>query len=226
MSRITPQRNMPTITTLPHPLELGLDGESGAPIYGFMFNGVLITDPTQSECSRFDVDPQAAYGVPVEGAQELLALNAALRRAGSDAVPAGMAALFEGYISDGPGYAGPVEVRLIDGLCLVTTRAGGEADTSMAWMGAGLGSIAGVGPMLEQDREALFAALSDDSQQYVGDPSGLDPQRVRTVVFADGRRGAVLLWGEPQFVSIAVLGDATAEHEAEVRETWPPSETI
>lgn len=217
---------MPALPSLPHALELGLDAETGAPVYGFVHNGVLITDPTRSECSRFDVDPLAAYGVPAEAAQDLLALNAALRRTGSDAVPAGKAALFEDYISDGPGHAGPVEVHLIDGLCTVTTRAGGESATTMAWMGAGMGSIAAVGPMLEQEREALFAALSDDSQQYLGDSSGLDPQRVRAVVFADGRRGAVLLWGEPQFVSIVMLGDATREHLADVREPWPPSKTI
>ena len=34
---------------------------------GFEWNGFWITDPTMSECGRFEVDPEEYYGVKLEG---------------------------------------------------------------------------------------------------------------------------------------------------------------
>ena len=42
-------------------------------------NGFAITDPTVSECGRFDVDPMSTYGIKPRVALALKLLNAALR---------------------------------------------------------------------------------------------------------------------------------------------------
>ena len=49
--------------------------ETGTPLYGFEFNGTIITDPTRSECSRFEVEPKSTYGLTDSDLAELKALN-------------------------------------------------------------------------------------------------------------------------------------------------------
>ena len=39
---------------------------------GFLYEGIWITDPTLSECGRFEVDPITYYGLTQEQVAELL----------------------------------------------------------------------------------------------------------------------------------------------------------
>lgn len=53
------------------------DGRS-IPAWGFEFDGIFITDPYRSECSRFDVKPEY-YGLTTSEAEHLNNLNRELR---------------------------------------------------------------------------------------------------------------------------------------------------
>lgn len=70
-------------------LERGDDPLTGLPVFGFERNGMFITDPLSSECGRFEVDPQEAYGISKEEAAAIVRLNTALKKATQDALDAG-----------------------------------------------------------------------------------------------------------------------------------------
>jgi hypothetical protein len=43
--------------------DLGVDPTDDRPSFGINCDGVFITDPTRSQCGRFEVDPQECYGL-------------------------------------------------------------------------------------------------------------------------------------------------------------------
>lgn len=51
--------------------------EDGAKV-GFEHDGVLINDPTRSDCGRFDEDPIRTYGLTPKGTVTLMLINAIL----------------------------------------------------------------------------------------------------------------------------------------------------
>lgn len=79
--------------TFAQPLENGDDVSQGLPVLGFSVNDMFIHNPLLSECGRFEVDPVKTYGISVEDAQALNALNALIARAAEDAINAGCLAV-------------------------------------------------------------------------------------------------------------------------------------
>lgn len=72
-----------------HPLTTGEDASTNLPVFGFILNDMLISDPFSSECGRFKVDPTETYGVSQEDAMQLVELNKLVDRATQDALNAG-----------------------------------------------------------------------------------------------------------------------------------------
>lgn len=58
--------------------EWSLDRYEDGPQIGFVHDGVFITDPTRSECGRFDEDPIRTYHLTPEGIVTLMLLNGIL----------------------------------------------------------------------------------------------------------------------------------------------------
>ena len=61
-----------------YPVIVGEDANTGEPVIGFEHGSMFIFDPYLSECGRFQVDPQEAYGLPVAQADYLCLLNATI----------------------------------------------------------------------------------------------------------------------------------------------------
>lgn len=59
----------------PIPLQIGEDPSDGTVVLGFIHDDTFIFDPFMSSCSRFEVDPKEAYGIPVQAAEGLSAMN-------------------------------------------------------------------------------------------------------------------------------------------------------
>lgn len=80
-------------TLLPFPLLESINQQNGnKPVAGFAFKGMQIFDPFLSECGRFLVSPEY-YGLTVEEANALSALNQKVEDATQDAINAGCLAI-------------------------------------------------------------------------------------------------------------------------------------
>jgi hypothetical protein len=58
--------------------EWSLDRYEDGPQLGFVHDGVFITDPTRSDCGRFDEDPICTYGLTPTGIVTLMLINGIL----------------------------------------------------------------------------------------------------------------------------------------------------
>ena len=58
--------------------EWSLDRYEDGPQVGFAHDSVLITDPTRSDCGRFDEDPIRTYGLNAESIVTLMLINGIL----------------------------------------------------------------------------------------------------------------------------------------------------
>ena len=58
--------------------EWSLDRYEDGPQVGFTHDSVLITDPTRSDCGRFDEDPIRTYGLNAESIVTLMLINGIL----------------------------------------------------------------------------------------------------------------------------------------------------
>ncbi|MDO8279363.1 MAG: hypothetical protein Q7T63_14695, partial [Burkholderiaceae bacterium] len=61
--------------------DLGVDPTDDRPSFGINCDGVFITDPTRSQCGRFEVDPQECYGLTPQHLAQLNQLNQHLEAA-------------------------------------------------------------------------------------------------------------------------------------------------
>ncbi|MAY34740.1 MAG: hypothetical protein CMN84_01435 [Spongiibacteraceae bacterium] len=87
-------------------LKIDTDPTTNLAVFGIEVNDFFITDPSLSECGRFNVDPQATYGVPADWANALRWLNKTLEQACEDAINAGCLHIQNQLgITDG-GFAG------------------------------------------------------------------------------------------------------------------------
>lgn len=77
------------MTKFPYPVELGTDPTDGTPKMGYVINDMFIHEPTVSECGRFEVDPQEAYGLSPGDVEALARLNQALVKAAERALNEG-----------------------------------------------------------------------------------------------------------------------------------------
>lgn len=75
------------------PLETGEDPKTNLPVFGFSINGMFIHDPFFSQCGRFEVNPTETYGLSLEDANRLVALNKLVDTATQAALDAGCLAV-------------------------------------------------------------------------------------------------------------------------------------
>jgi hypothetical protein len=57
------------------PLLQALDPATGLPVFGFECDEVFVFRPNVSVCGRFTANPQTDYGISLEDARQLVAIN-------------------------------------------------------------------------------------------------------------------------------------------------------
>lgn len=75
------------------PLEVCEDPSSGIAQLGLVINGTVIFEPSASECGRFLVAPETAYGLSTEDVSQLESLNKLVADATQAALDAGCQAV-------------------------------------------------------------------------------------------------------------------------------------
>lgn len=108
---------------------------------------------------------------------------------------------FSNYISDGPGYAGPVHAD-IEGARLTVVLEGEFARTAVADLGLPLPRVTACRDATHDDIAALYPQLDEVTRANYESPEVIEPRRVKLLAFADGATGALLVHGEPEFWSI------------------------
>lgn len=111
-------------------------------------------------------------------------------------------ARIERYMSDGPGYAGRVDVRL-EGERL-TVAAG--ASIYAAAVPFELPPIVTARQAADDDVGFVWSLLGDGPREYLEAPEYVDPGRALVLSFGDGRLGTLVLHGEPTLLSIGLQG--------------------
>lgn len=85
---LTKQASDTSTIKLSFPLDLGMEPHTLFPVFGFVFQqqGTFIYEPMLSSCGRFTVDPTKEYGITQLEADQLRAINTALKKATEDAI--------------------------------------------------------------------------------------------------------------------------------------------
>lgn len=108
---------------------------------------------------------------------------------------------FSNYISDGPGYTGPVHAD-IEGARLTVVLEGKFARTAVADFGQPLPQVTACRDATHEDIAAIYPLLDEATREHYESSEVIEPRRVKLLVFADGATGALLVHGEPEFWSI------------------------
>lgn len=108
---------------------------------------------------------------------------------------------FRNYISDGPGYAGPLHAD-IEGARLTLVLEGKFARTAVADFGQPLPRVTACRDATHEDIAAIYPLLDEVTRGNYESPEAIEPRRVKLLTFADGATGALLVHGEPEFWSI------------------------
>jgi hypothetical protein len=116
------------------------------------------------------------------------------------------------YISDGPGYAGPLHVRIDSERITVLA---GESRYAAA-LPFPLPPIVAARPADDEDVEFVWSLLGEGPREYLEAPEHLDPARAVMLSFGDGRRGTLVVHGEPVLLSIGLHGPASRNQSADV----------
>lgn len=130
---------------------------------------------------------------------------------------AGKSVLVNRYISDGPGYCGPLLIHVGGRAIQVVEPAIQDPNgnfTVRNWdMDSTLPEIVGVLPMDEAVHSRLvFDALNENSLNCCGGPDEVQTDHCVIVQWSDGSQGAILVWGDPCFVSAIFF---SGEHQGE-----------
>ena len=90
MNKIAPAKLIALLKSLPSPLHVASGVVDQKNSIGFVDtdSGVLIVDPTESTCGRFNVEPMQAYGVAPHQVQALAVVNEVVHKAVDDALNA------------------------------------------------------------------------------------------------------------------------------------------
>lgn len=90
MNKVEPVKLIAHLKSLPSPLHLAAGVLDQKNSLGFVDtdSGVLIVDPTESTCGRFNVDPKQAYGVDPHQVQALAVVNEVVHKAVDEALNA------------------------------------------------------------------------------------------------------------------------------------------
>jgi len=112
------------------------------------------------------------------------------------------------YVSDGPGYAGVVDVELAaEGVTLRLKRGESVVSKTIATQRP-LPDLANYSAASKEAIERLWPLLSQEDKDYFwGSPGYVELDRVRLLEFEDGRFGALMLMGEPEFLCVAIYGE-------------------
>lgn len=108
---------------------------------------------------------------------------------------------FQKYCSDGPGYRGAVEID-VDGDRLACRLDG--APDQVVFLPLVVPEIIGAAQATEEDLPVIWSILNAGSRDYLMDMSFIDLSRVKVLAFANGKRGFLLLYGEPNFIGISI----------------------
>lgn len=108
---------------------------------------------------------------------------------------------FRNYISDRPGYAGPMHAD-IEGARLTVVLEGRFARTAVADFGQPLPQVTSCRDATPEDIAAIYPLLDEVTRDNYESPEFIEPRRVKLLAFADGATGALLVHGEPEFWSI------------------------
>jgi len=123
--------------------------------------------------------------------------------------------VFPKYMSDGPGFAGTVEIEIDGQRATLSTTAPGNSSTRRVsvTLVVPFPPIAGVDMLTQTRIERLWAAMSESERDYYGEPQHIDPARARWLTMDDGQVGAVVIGGEPNIVSFYILRDVAGVAE-------------
>lgn len=116
------------------------------------------------------------------------------------------------YMSDGPGYAGPIDL-LVDSE-RITVLAG--PSRYAAALPFELPPIVAARPAADEDVGFVWSLLGDGPREYLEAPQYLDPGRAMVLSFGDGRLGTLVLHGEPMLLSIGLRGPAATDQTADI----------
>lgn len=119
------------------------------------------------------------------------------------------AVVFPSYISDGPGYAGRVEV-VFDGGGVQLMLNGQDAKGPVRPQGMSL-PVVGWKPATEQDAKAIWPFCDKATREWLEAPEFIPPERLAWLTLEDGGIGAVLLGGEPNLMTIFDLRKQAGE---------------
>lgn len=114
-----------------------------------------------------------------------------------------MQIVFESYTSDGPGYSGPVVLELVGHRLTQTLKGRAPAHRLLPYA---VGEIVKVEDADASNSEMIWRCLGVEEKEYLIEPKYIEHERVKLLTLADGGRAIVILFGEPQFVGIAIDG--------------------
>lgn len=114
-----------------------------------------------------------------------------------------MRIVFETYTSDGPGYSGPVILELAGNRLTQTLKGRAPVHRLLPYS---IGEIVKVEDADASNAEMIWRCLRAEEKEYLIEPKFIEHERVKLLTLADGGRAIVILFGEPQFVGIAIDG--------------------
>lgn len=125
------------------------------------------------------------------------------------------AILFPQYTSDGPGYAGPVAVQIGGATaCCFLARDQHEGKIfAVQFNTPELPTVVASRPAVQEDAQTIWDHMGPNSRLYCTEPTDVDTDRCAMVTWSDGSAGAVVIWGEPFYVSaISFDGFGKGDH--------------
>ncbi len=111
---------------------------------------------------------------------------------------------FDGYVPDGPGAHGLVDVVVGREEIAVSVR--GNPTTTNFKLPVTLPAVTAARPMEEADRDWVWSTLSDDDRDYLQDAGSIILSRAAVLTDESGQFGYILLMGEPHMLTIFLGG--------------------
>lgn len=129
---------------------------------------------------------------------------------------AGKAVLLTKYISDGPGYVGPLVCHIGNGVAQVVCPrlqdASGNLRLQQASIDKNHPSISSVLEYEPAYAQRIYENLREESRDFCEGPEQVVEERIAIVRWSNGAMGAIMFWGEPcYFSAIHFEGDFKGE---------------
>lgn len=126
------------------------------------------------------------------------------------------------YVSDGPGYSGPVSLTLEGANAYLFTQKSDMAQPAFIALPAAVPPVTAVAECTTADLDFVWGRLSKETREYLGEVAYIDTDVTRILHFADGQRGFVMFHGEACFFTLAIPAvtmDIAVESEVSITET-------